>query len=56
MSNIGKTNLHDQSGGRYQCVYLDYLVWWKVARDKEDEPDNRVLECAIEGKAEYIIS
>jgi putative PIN family toxin of toxin-antitoxin system len=23
---------------------------------KKDEPDNRVLECAIEGKAEYIIS
>ncbi len=23
---------------------------------KEDEPDNRVLECAIEGKAQYIIS
>ena len=23
---------------------------------KEDEPDNRVLECAIEGNAEYIIS
>jgi uncharacterized protein len=23
---------------------------------KEDEPDNRVLECAIEGKAQYIVS
>lgn len=23
---------------------------------KEDEPDNRVLECAIEGKVQYIIS
>lgn len=23
---------------------------------KEDEPDNRFLECAIEGKAQYIIS
>jgi len=23
---------------------------------KEDEPDNRVLECATEGKAQYIIS
>ena len=23
---------------------------------KEDEPDNRVLECAAEGKAQYIIS
>ena len=22
----------------------------------EDEPDNRVLECAIEGKAQYIVS
>ncbi len=22
---------------------------------KEDEPDNRVLECAIEGKAQYIV-
>jgi len=23
---------------------------------KEDEPDNRVLECATEGKAQYVIS
>ena len=23
---------------------------------KEDEPDNRVLECAVEGKARYIVS
>lgn len=23
---------------------------------KEDDPDNRVLECAIEGKAQYIVS
>ena len=23
---------------------------------KEDEPDNRILECATEGKAQYIIS
>jgi hypothetical protein len=23
---------------------------------KEDEPDNRVLECAVEGQADYIVS
>jgi len=23
---------------------------------KEDEPDNRILECAVEGKCDYIIS
>jgi predicted nucleic acid-binding protein len=23
---------------------------------KEDEPDNRVLECAVEGQASYIVS
>ena len=23
---------------------------------KKDEPDNRVLECAVEGKAQYIVS
>ncbi|MCP2620983.1 putative toxin-antitoxin system toxin component, PIN family, partial [Candidatus Aminicenantes bacterium AC-334-E05] len=28
----------------------------KISEIKNDEPDNRVLECAIEGKANYIIS
>jgi len=28
----------------------------KLSIIKEDEPDNRILECALEGKAQYIIS
>ena len=28
----------------------------RISIIKQDEDDNRILECAIEGKAEYIIS
>ncbi len=28
----------------------------KISKIKEDEPDNRVLECGVEGKANYIVS
>ena len=28
----------------------------RISRIKEDEPDNRILECAVEGEAHYIVS
>ena len=49
---VADTNIHIPAvlfGGKPEKIR-------ELARERKDEPDNRILECAIEAKAGYIIS